>query len=78
MDDPLQVDVDDAVPMGKGELRHLAAHADARVVEQQVDAAVFADDPLHELVERLGVADVEGGRLRRQAGCAPRPYSGPP
>ena len=43
----LEVDVDDGVPLGLLHAQHEAVAGDARVVDQDVDAAEIGHDPLH-------------------------------
>jgi hypothetical protein len=64
VDDPTQVDVDGPLEVGECHLAYLATDPDPRVVEHQVQVAVFLGGPLHELSHRFGVPHVEGGRRR--------------
>ena len=60
---PLEVRIDAVVPVALGDFCDLAHHADAGVVDEDVDSPVLCDDTVNELLQRLFAADV-AKRLR--------------
>jgi len=56
---PFRVDVDDAIPVLGPEIVRLAAHADAGVVEHEVEAALPLDSRVDDGTHGSNVAHVE-------------------
>jgi hypothetical protein len=80
MDDAPQVHVEDALPVRQRELIHLAADADAGIVEEEIETSVVAKGARDDRVNRGGIPDVEvdGDRPARRPREVPRhrPQSG--
>ena len=66
---PLQIDVDHGVPGILGQLVSQAVAADARVVEQDVDAAELVGGGMNGGADRIVVADVGGEGQAVHAEC---------
>ena len=59
-----QVHVDHLAPVIERDVELFAEHADARVVEQEIDAAVLAHRAVNQLLHRIGIGHIHGGATR--------------